>query len=166
MIAYLLEGAHKSRKSHLKSSEMGEYLSNKLNVFWSKMYEECECFCKDWESCQMFKKIKKRKRIVKYIRSYSRFERYQADTVELDSRITHNHDYPYQNPKTPKPRSKLEPLRAYNSNKWVFIFCWIFKLDYDFIKYYLRDHSNHVVNHQCNFNSYKNSCNLVSAIPC
>ena len=41
------------------------------------------------------KKIKKRKGIVKYIRSNSWFERYQADTVELDSRITHNHAYPY-----------------------------------------------------------------------
>ena len=30
-----------------------------------------------------------------YIRSNSRFERYQVDTVELDSRITHNHAYPY-----------------------------------------------------------------------
>ena len=51
--------------------------------------------CKDWESCQMFTKIKKRKRIVKYIRSNAWFERYQADTVELDSRITHNHACPY-----------------------------------------------------------------------
>ena len=51
--------------------------------------------CKDWESYQMFKKIKKRKRIVKSIRSNSWFERYQADTVELDNRITHNHVYPY-----------------------------------------------------------------------
>ena len=30
-----------------------------------------------------------------YIRSNSWFERYQADTVELDSKITHNHAYPY-----------------------------------------------------------------------
>ena len=59
------------------------------------MYEECERFCKDWESCQMFTKIKKRKRIVKYNKSNAWFERYQADTVELDSRITHNHAYPY-----------------------------------------------------------------------
>ena len=95
MIAYLLDWAHKSIKSHLKTREMGEYLSNKLNVFWPKMYEECERFCKDWESCQMFTKIKKRKRIVKYIRSNAWFERYQADTVELNSRITHNHAYPY-----------------------------------------------------------------------
>ena len=41
------------------------------------------------------KKIKKRKWIVKYIRSNIRFERYQADTVELDSRITHNHSDHY-----------------------------------------------------------------------
>ena len=59
------------------------------------MYEECELFCKDWESYQMFKKIKERTRIVKYIRSNSWFERYQAYTVELDSRKTHNHAYPY-----------------------------------------------------------------------
>ena len=95
MIAYLLDWTNKSTKTHLKTRKIGEYLSNKLNVFWSKMYEECERFCKDWESCQMFKKIKKRKRIVMYIRSNSRFERYQVDTVELDSRITHNHVYPY-----------------------------------------------------------------------
>ena len=35
------------------------------------------------------------KRIVKHIKSNAWFERYQADTVELDSRITHNHAYPY-----------------------------------------------------------------------
>ena len=91
MIAYFLDWAHKSTKSYLKTKEMGEYLSNKLNVFWPKMYEECERFCKDWESCQMFTKIKNRKRIVKYIRLNAWFRRYQADTVELDSRITHNH---------------------------------------------------------------------------
>ena len=38
---------------------------------------------------------KNKKRIVKYIRSNSWFERNHADTVELDSRITHNHAYPY-----------------------------------------------------------------------
>ena len=64
-------------------------------MFWQKMYEEWERFCKDWKSYQMFTKIKKRKRIVKYIRSNSWFERYQADTVELDSRITHIHASPY-----------------------------------------------------------------------
>ena len=74
---------------------MSEYLSNKLNVYWSEMYEECEGFCKDLESCQMFKKIKKRKRIVMNMRSNSWFKKYQIDTVELDSRITHNHTYPY-----------------------------------------------------------------------
>ena len=84
-----------NKKKHLETREMGEYLLNKLNMFWPKMYEECERFCKDWESCQMFIKIQKRKRIVKYIRSNSRIERYQADTIELDSRITHNHVYPY-----------------------------------------------------------------------
>ena len=30
-----------------------------------------------------------------YIRSNSWFERYQADTVELDSRKTNSHTYPY-----------------------------------------------------------------------
>ena len=59
------------------------------------MYEECKRFSKDWESCQMFKKIKKRQRIVKYIRSNSWLEKYQADTVALNSRITHNHVSPY-----------------------------------------------------------------------
>ena len=95
MITYLLDLTHKSTKTHLKTREIGEYLSNKLNVFWPKMYEECERYCKDWESCQMFKSIKKRKRIVMYIRSNSWFERYHADTVKLDSRKTNNHPYPY-----------------------------------------------------------------------
>ena len=54
MIAYLLDWAHKSTKTHLKTREIGEYLSNRLNVFWQKMYEECESFWKDCESCQMF----------------------------------------------------------------------------------------------------------------
>ena len=43
----------------------------------------------------MYKRIKKRKRIVKYIRSNAWFERYQANTEELDSRKTNNHAYPY-----------------------------------------------------------------------
>ena len=43
----------------------------------------------------MFQRVKKRTRIEKYIRSNSWFERYQADTVELNCRITHNHTYPY-----------------------------------------------------------------------
>ena len=43
----------------------------------------------------MFTKIKNRKRIVKYIRSNAWFKRYQADNVELDIRITHNHASPY-----------------------------------------------------------------------
>ena len=59
------------------------------------MYEECELFYKDWESFQIFKRIKKRKRIIMYIKSNSWFERYQADTLELDSRKTNNHAYPY-----------------------------------------------------------------------
>ena len=63
MITYLLDWAHKSTKAHLKTREMGEYLSNKLNVYWPKMYEECERFCKDFDSCQMFKRIKKRKKL-------------------------------------------------------------------------------------------------------
>ena len=61
MTTYLLDRAHKSTKSHLKTREMGEYLSNKLNVFWLKMYEECERFCKDLESCQMLKRFRKEK---------------------------------------------------------------------------------------------------------
>ena len=60
-------------------------------MFWLNMYDECWSFCKDWESCQMLKKNKKEKRIVKYIRLNSWFERCQANTVELDNRITHNH---------------------------------------------------------------------------
>ena len=47
MIAYLLDWAHKSTKTHYKIREMSEYLSNKLKVFWPKIYEECGCFCKE-----------------------------------------------------------------------------------------------------------------------
>ena len=43
----------------------------------------------------MFKRIKKRKRIVMNMRPTSWFERYQADTVKLDNRKTNNHAYPY-----------------------------------------------------------------------
>ena len=74
---------------------MGEYLSNKLNVYWSKMYEECERFVRIESHARSLKELRKEKRIVKYIRSNSLLERYQADTVELDNRITHNHSYPY-----------------------------------------------------------------------
>ena len=56
MIEYLLDRAHKSTKSHLKKREMEGYLSSKL-----KMYEECEGFCKDWEPCQMFQRVKNSK---------------------------------------------------------------------------------------------------------
>ena len=52
---------------------MSEYLSNKLNEFWLKMYEEYELFCKDWDSCHMLKKIKKKNH--KVYRSNSWFER-------------------------------------------------------------------------------------------
>ena len=61
MIAYLLDWAHKSTKLHLKTSEMGEYLSNKLKVFYPKMFEECERFYKDWESWNFFKRLRKEK---------------------------------------------------------------------------------------------------------
>ena len=43
----------------------------------------------------MFQTFKKRSRIIKYIKSSSLYERYQADTVELDSRITEDNKYPY-----------------------------------------------------------------------
>ena len=43
----------------------------------------------------MFQTFKKRSRIIKYIKSSSWYERYQADTVELDSRITEDNKYPY-----------------------------------------------------------------------
>ena len=59
------------------------------------MYEECDYVCKNWESYKMFKKIKRSKIIIKYIRSNSWFERYQSDNYELDNRITQNHAYPY-----------------------------------------------------------------------
>ena len=41
------------------------------------------------------KKDKEKKKNRKKIRSNSWFERYQADTVELDSRKTNNYAYPY-----------------------------------------------------------------------
>ena len=41
------------------------------------------------------KGLRKEKRIVKYIKSNSWFERYQSGTIERDNRITHNHAYLY-----------------------------------------------------------------------
>ena len=95
MIQVFLEKSHTSIKSHLKPRAMADYLSNTLNVFWPNMYDEWVEFCKAWESCQMFQTFKKRSRINKYIKSSSWYERYQADTVELDSRITEDNKYPY-----------------------------------------------------------------------
>ena len=93
------------------------------------MHEECERFCKDWESCQMFKKIKKRKRIVKYIRSNSWFEGYQADNVEVNCRITNNHVYHYLLTIVDhfskniiciwNPRQKTETIRNYMAQAFV-----------------------------------------------
>ena len=42
----------------------------------------------------MFQTFKMRSRIIRYILS-SWYERYQADTVELDSRITEDNKYPH-----------------------------------------------------------------------
>ena len=95
MIQVFLEKSHTSIKSHLKPRAMADYLSNTLNVFWPNMYDEWVEFCKAWESCQMFQTFKKRSRIIKYIKSSSWYERYQADTVELDSRITEDNKYSY-----------------------------------------------------------------------
>ena len=95
MIKVFLEKSHTSIKSHLKPRAMADYLSNTLNAFWSNMYDEWVEFCKAWESCQMFKTFKKTSRIIKYIKSSSWYELYQADTVELDSRITEDNKYPY-----------------------------------------------------------------------
>ena len=47
------------------------------------------------ESHARYLKRLRKKRIVKYIRSNAWFERYKADTVELNRRITHNHAYHY-----------------------------------------------------------------------
>ena len=46
MIATLLYRKHKSTKLHLETKEMGENLSNKLNMFWQKIYKVCECLVK------------------------------------------------------------------------------------------------------------------------
>ena len=87
MIAHLLDWAHKSIKSDLKTREMGDYLSNKLNVFfWKKCMKNVKAFVRIESHAKCLKKIKKRKGIVKYIRSNSWFERYQADIVELDKK--------------------------------------------------------------------------------
>ena len=43
----------------------------------------------------MFQTFKKWSRIIKYIKSSSWYERYQANTVELESRITEDNKYPY-----------------------------------------------------------------------
>ena len=59
------------------------------------MYDEWVEFFKECESCQIFQTFKKRSRIIKYIKSSSRYEGYQADTVEHNSRITEDNKYPY-----------------------------------------------------------------------
>ena len=95
MIQLFLEKSHTSIKSHLKPTAKTDYLSNTLNVFWPNTYNEWVEFCIAWELCQMFQLFKKRSRIIKYIKSSLWYERYQADTIELDSRITEDNKYPY-----------------------------------------------------------------------
>ena len=94
MIQLFLEESHTSFKSHLKPRAMADYLNNTLNKFWPNLYGEWVDNCMACESCQMIQTFKKRSRIIKHIKSNSWYERYQADIVELDSRITEDNKYP------------------------------------------------------------------------
>ena len=60
-----------------------------------KCMKNANAFVRIESHAKYLQRLRKEKRIVNHIRSNAWFERYQADTVELDSRITHNHIYPY-----------------------------------------------------------------------
>ena len=62
-------------------------------LFW-KCMKNVNAFVRIESHAKCLKRLRKEK-IVKYIRSNSWFLKYQANTVELDNRITHNHAYPY-----------------------------------------------------------------------
>ena len=66
-------------------------------MFWPKCIKNVNAFVRIESHARCLKRFRKeKKRIIMYISSNSWFERYQADTGELDSRITtHNHAYPY-----------------------------------------------------------------------
>ena len=64
-------------------------------MFGQKCMMNVNAFVRIESHAKCLKRLRKEKRIVKYIRSNAWFERYQADTVELDSRKTNKHAYPY-----------------------------------------------------------------------
>ena len=52
------------------------------------MYRECEEYVKQRYECQTHQKIQEKAREVKHIWTTGWFQRYQADTVELDKSLT------------------------------------------------------------------------------
>ena len=69
MITYLLDWAHKSTETHLKKQEkhilktreMSEYLSNKLNVFWLECMKNVNAFVRIESHARCLKGLRKEK---------------------------------------------------------------------------------------------------------
>ena len=59
-----------------------------MNYYWSNMYRECEEYVNEWYECHTHQKHKKKQRVVKHIWTTRWFQRYQADTVELNKSLT------------------------------------------------------------------------------
>ena len=61
MIAYLLDWAHKSIKSHLKTREIGEYLSNKQTCFDRKCMKNVNAFVRIESHTKCLQRLRKEK---------------------------------------------------------------------------------------------------------
>ena len=59
------------------------------------MYRECEEYMKQWYEKQTHQKHKKKQRVVKYIWTTRWFQRYQADTVEIEKILTEEGNFNY-----------------------------------------------------------------------
>ena len=59
------------------------------------MYRECEEYVKQWYECQTHQKHKKKQRIVKHIWTTKWFQKYKADTEELDKSLTEEGKFNY-----------------------------------------------------------------------
>ena len=66
-----------------------------MNYYSPNMYRECEEYVKQWYECQTHQKHKKKQRVVKQIWTIRWFQRYQADTVELDKSLTEEGKFNY-----------------------------------------------------------------------
>ena len=60
-IAYLLDWAHRSTKSHLKTREMSEHLSNKLNELLLKWMKNVNTFVRIESHVICLKRLRKEK---------------------------------------------------------------------------------------------------------